>query len=96
MLVLLVLFILLSKAHFFCPQITSPQIATPKILGLIPQTQIRKFLRCVSLQIANPQICNDLSANTKSENFCGVPVRKLQIRKFAREKAVFPIPIHIG
>ncbi len=94
MLVLLVLFIVLSKVgthNFF-----SPQIATPKILGLIPQSQIRKFLRCVSLQIANPQICNDLSANTKSDNFRGVPVRKLQIRKFAREKAVFPIQIHIG
>jgi hypothetical protein len=29
------------------------------ILGLIPQLQIRKFLRCASPQIANPQICKE-------------------------------------
>jgi hypothetical protein len=28
----------------------------PQILGLIPQLQIRQFLRCASPQIANPQI----------------------------------------
>ncbi len=33
-----------------------PQIANPQILGLIPQLQINKFLRCASPQIANPQI----------------------------------------
>ncbi len=92
---MLVLFILLPKVGkqiFF----VSPKTATSKIPGLIPQSQIRKFLRCVSLQLTNPQICNDLSENTKSENFRGVPVRKLQIRKFARVTAVFPIQIHIG
>ncbi len=33
----------------------SPQNANPQILGLIPQSQIRKFLKCASPQIANPQ-----------------------------------------
>jgi hypothetical protein len=33
-----------------------PQIANPKILGLIPLSQIRKVLRCVGSQIANQQI----------------------------------------
>jgi hypothetical protein len=32
------------------------QIADPQILGLIPQSQIRKFLKFASPQIANPQI----------------------------------------
>ncbi len=40
----------------FC---VSPQITDPQILGLVPQLQIRKFLRCASPQISNPQICND-------------------------------------
>jgi hypothetical protein len=35
------------------------QIANPQILGLSPQSQIRKFLRYASLQIANLQIFND-------------------------------------
>ncbi len=34
----------------------SPQIANLQILGLIPQSQIRKFMRCASPQITNPQI----------------------------------------
>ncbi len=34
-------------------------IANPRILGLILQSQIRKFLWCASPQIASPQICND-------------------------------------
>jgi hypothetical protein len=34
----------------------SQQMATPQIFGLIPPSQIRKFMRCASLQIANPQI----------------------------------------
>jgi sorbitol-specific phosphotransferase system component IIBC len=34
----------------------SPKIANPQILGLILLSQIRKFLRCVNPQIANPQI----------------------------------------
>jgi hypothetical protein len=34
----------------------SPQIANPQIPGLIPLSQIRKFLRYASPQIANPQI----------------------------------------
>jgi hypothetical protein len=33
----------------------SPQIENPQILGLILQLQIRKRLRCDSLQIANLQ-----------------------------------------
>jgi hypothetical protein len=33
-----------------------PQIANPQIHWLIMQSQIFKFLRCASLQIANPQI----------------------------------------
>jgi hypothetical protein len=60
------------------------------------QSQIRKSLRFASPQIANPQICNDKSANRKPENFLGVPARELEIRKFARKKAVFLIPILIG
>jgi hypothetical protein len=59
----------------------SPKIANPQILGIIPQSQNRKFLRCARPQIANPKICNDKFANQKSENFLGVPVRKSQIRK---------------
>jgi hypothetical protein len=34
----------------------SPQMAIPQILGLIQQSQIRKFLRHASPQTANPQI----------------------------------------
>jgi hypothetical protein len=34
----------------------SAQIANPQILGFIPLLQIRKFFRCVNLQISNPQI----------------------------------------
>ncbi len=37
----------------------TPQIANSQIFGLIPQSQIRKFMRCTSPQIAKPQICND-------------------------------------
>jgi len=62
-----------GRANFF----VSPQLAYPQILGLIPQSQIRKFLRCASPQIAKPQICNVQFANHKSTNFFGVPVRKL-------------------
>jgi hypothetical protein len=39
--------------------VVSPQIANPQISGLIPQSQIRTFLRFASPQIANPQIFND-------------------------------------
>ncbi len=54
-----------------------------QILGLNPQSQIRKFLR-----YASPQISFHWSSNYKSANFVGEPVRKLQIRKFftIREK----------
>ncbi len=62
---------------------------------ILQQSQIRKFLRCTSPQIANWQICNDLSANRNSANFLGVPVRNSQIRKFAK-KIVFLIQIRIG
>ncbi len=34
----------------------SPQIANPKILGLIPVSEVLKFLTCAGPQIANPQI----------------------------------------
>jgi hypothetical protein len=48
----------------FC---VSPQITNPQILGLIPQLQIRKFLRCANPHIANPQIfLESNSANRKS------------------------------
>jgi hypothetical protein len=40
------------QANFY----KSLQIANLQILGLILLSQIRKFLRCASLQIANPQI----------------------------------------
>jgi hypothetical protein len=72
----------------------TPQIANPRILGLIPQSKIRKFLRCASPQIANPQICNDYSVNRKSANILGVPDRKSQIRKFASKTAAFLIQIY--
>jgi hypothetical protein len=36
----------------------SPQIANPQILGLIPQSQICKFMRCAAPQIANTLIEN--------------------------------------
>jgi hypothetical protein len=35
----------------------SPQIANRQILGLIPLSQIRKFLRYASQQIANLPVC---------------------------------------
>jgi hypothetical protein len=40
-----------------------PSRVGTQILGLIPQSQVGKFLKCASSQIANPQICNDYSAN---------------------------------
>jgi hypothetical protein len=69
------------------------QIATPQIFGLIPPSQIRKFLRCsgpqickfvmIIAQIGNPQISLvSQSANRKSAN--------------QGEKKVFPIHIRIG
>ncbi len=48
-------------------------IENEQILGLIPQWQIRKFLRYVSPQMANPQTF--------------VLIRKLQIRKFRQNIA---------
>ncbi len=69
----------MGKQIFF----VSPQMANPQILGLTPQSQVPKFLKYASLQIANPQICNTYSANPKYANLLGVPVRKWQIRKFA-------------
>jgi hypothetical protein len=65
-----------EQANFF----VSPQITHPQILGLIPQLQIRKFLRCESLQIANPQIClESKSANRKSVNLLGQKQCLIQI-----------------
>ncbi len=52
------------------------------------QTQISEVC-----QSANPKTCNDLSANRKSANFLGVPIRKSQIRKFSRKKAMFLMQI---
>ncbi len=54
-----------------------------KFLGSIRKFQIRKFLRHASQQISNPQISFDLSANRKSINFLGEPVRKLKICQFS-------------
>jgi hypothetical protein len=42
---------------YFCWS-ANPQI--PQILGLIMQSQIRKFLRFASLQIANPRIAKNI------------------------------------
>ncbi len=47
----------------------SPQIANLQTLWIIPQSQIRRFLRCTSPQIANLQFFY-LSANHKIANFC--------------------------
>jgi hypothetical protein len=47
----------------------SPEIAQTQILGLIPQSHVRKKLRCASKQIANPHIRNDSSANRNFANF---------------------------
>ncbi len=52
----------------------------------ILQSQIRKFLWCAS----------PLIANRKFAHFHGVSGRKSQICKFARQKAVFLIQIHIS
>jgi hypothetical protein len=41
-----------GKQTFF----KSSQITYLHIYGLIPLSQVRKFLRCAGLQIANPQI----------------------------------------
>jgi hypothetical protein len=43
---------IVGKANF----LQSPQISNPQILWLIALSQIRKFLRYASQQIANPQI----------------------------------------
>jgi hypothetical protein len=46
------------------------QIANPKILGLVPLPQIRKFLRYASPQIENPQTFMIISQIAKQrENF---------------------------
>ncbi len=66
---------LLSKggqANFF----DGPQIANPQI----PHSAIANLKISVVCQSANPQICNDKSANRKCANFFSVPVRKSQIR----------------
>jgi hypothetical protein len=78
-----------GKQIFF----VSPQITNTQILGLILQSQVRKFLTCAIPQIANPQICNELSANSKSAQFLGVT--KSQNREFAWKKAMFLIQIRI-
>jgi len=41
----------MGKNTFF----NSPQKADPQIFGLIPKSQIRKFLKSVSPQVAYPQ-----------------------------------------
>jgi hypothetical protein len=45
----------------------SPQFANLQILGLNPQSQIRKFLMYASQHISNPKISFDYSANIKGE-----------------------------
>jgi hypothetical protein len=53
----------------------SPQIANPQILGLISLSQILKFLRYASPQIANEQIfvINPQIANQQSDPFAEGP-----------------------
>ncbi len=60
-----------------------------QIIGLNPQSQICKFLR-----YASPQISFDWSANCKSANFVGEPIRKLQICKFStiKQREIKKIP----
>ncbi len=61
-----------GHTHFF----SSPQIANPQILGLIPQLKIRKFLKCASPQIANPQIATfakKIADLRFAELICGPP-----------------------
>ncbi len=76
---------------FFC-YLFSPQIAYLQILKLIPQSQIRKFLKSASPQLAYPQICNDQSGSRKYANLLGVLLRN---RKSTKEKAVFLNQIRI-
>jgi hypothetical protein len=53
------------------------QTANPLILGLIQLSQIRRFLRYASPQIANPQIVNVfLSSKFKLELICHIVRRK--------------------
>jgi hypothetical protein len=63
--------------------IKSPQTANPKILSLLPLSQIRKFLLCTSRQVANPQIfmIYPQISYFKSANRKKDWVRKSQIRK---------------
>ncbi len=44
-----------GHANYFCLSANR----NPQILGLIPQSQIGKFLKCASPQIASPKNCND-------------------------------------
>ncbi len=46
-------------------------VANPQILALFLLSRIRKFLRCASPQIENPQLNTQI---TKSANFLGVPI----------------------
>ncbi len=60
--------------------------ANTQILVLIPQSQIRKFLRCANPQMANPQIFATLSQNSPKSRlfktiFCYI---------FNEKKFVFP------
>ncbi len=71
--------------------LVSPQTANLPIFELIPQSQIRKFLRCASLQIRkfvmmNPQI-------SKFPWFPNLQIANLQI---FLEKTVFLFQVHIG
>jgi hypothetical protein len=60
----------MGKLIFF----VRPQIANPQIFGLIPQSQIRKFLRCSGPQILKFVMINPTIVNPQI--FLGVPVRK--------------------
>jgi hypothetical protein len=57
--------VFLGYANFF----KSPQTANSQILGFPPLSQIRKFLRCASLQIANPPIFMIYQQIADSSNF---------------------------
>jgi hypothetical protein len=66
---------------FFCKS----EIANPQILGLIPQSQIRKFLRCASPQMRkfvtiNPQIAKIYCLKKLSPQICGFAICPTYLR----------------
>ncbi len=69
----------------------NPQTANLQILELISQSQIRKFLRCASMQIRKFVMIN--SQIRKFPWFPNLQIANLQI---FLEKTVFLFQIHIG